>query len=322
MLIFFLIPALLRFESVRHAIVNFFEPESRGESIDALKDETLEFGERYLESGLMQNPSESPDLKIVLEPGAFARHVQGVKREMDVGFQSLVSNRVAPPRGTDGETKGTTIQSTPAQIVSSEPADLSTKGADVSSASNSVNFSQPGSDELQAPADEPPSSQEIPDVPPPSGPFPEPPPSTIGAYLLTVPSGSVERHLEPGVVQLEHVQGNVTLIAHVVPQSGLFGAATEELSTVRQALTHGQPMHPIDQPERLDYPHLAGSTVAQWYEQEQEAGLAHGLFLLHVGGDGNGIVFDVFTPGSAQEADDWELLSDYANELMNHLKAK
>ena len=155
------------------------------------------------------------------------------------------------------------------------------------------------------------------------------PPGTtlsLGDYQLTLPQGTTSQQLATGVIELQTSVQGFTLTAHIGPQTNLASVpAHSQLASVMQAWNPDYPMQPHGQVQSVDdYTHLGGWTLAQWYEQTlvdmRGPNMIHGLFMLHVGHDGQGLVVDIFSSGSAQDAQDWQVLSEYAATLLNHLR--
>ena len=149
---------------------------------------------------------------------------------------------------------------------------------------------------------------------------------SLGNYQLTLPQGTTGQQLVTGVIELQTSGQGFTLIAHIGPQTNLAPVPSHsQLASVMQAWNPDYPLQPLGQVQPLaGYTHLDGWTLTQWYEQPlvdmRGPNMVHGLFMLHVGQDGQGVVVDIFSSGSAQDAQDWQVLGEYAGTLLNHLR--
>jgi hypothetical protein len=144
----------------------------------------------------------------------------------------------------------------------------------------------------------------------------------IGVFQLTVPQGSTVQQLENGIVQLNYAHEGTSITAQLQAQQGL-SPGDEQLPRTMQAWNVQYPMQPLGEAWSIvGFDHLSGFIKGHWYEQpyQDRAGpnILHGLFVLVTQKTGDGLAIDVFSNGPSREAQDWQVLSDYATTILNH----
>ena len=145
----------------------------------------------------------------------------------------------------------------------------------------------------------------------------------VGQYTLEVPAGVTINRLQNGVVELDAPgQGK----AHIAPQSGLTpGAGVPSLGTAAQRWNQQYPLQFLTPAAASRLDHLAGSAAYGLYQQnlvdQRGPNVVHGVFYLHVGEDGEGVVIDVFDNGLASESD-WKPLTAFLTQILGKLGAR
>ena len=145
----------------------------------------------------------------------------------------------------------------------------------------------------------------------------------VGIFQLTVPQGSTLQQLQNGIVQLQHSYAGTIITAQLQAQEGL-SPGDEQLLRTMQAWSSDSPIQAFGEAWSVArFDHLSGFIRGHWYEQPYQdmAGpnIIHGLFMLVTQKTGDGLVIDEFSSGPAQGAQDWQILSDYATTILNHL---
>ena len=148
----------------------------------------------------------------------------------------------------------------------------------------------------------------------------------IGSFQLTVPEGSTVQHFDNGVIQLSYVYAGITITAQIQAQQDL-SPGDDQLPHTMQAWSSGAPMQPIgDAWSITGLDNLSGFIKGYSYEQPYQdmAGpnILHGFFILVTQKTGDGLVIDVFSSGPAHGAQDWQVLSDYATTILNHISQR